>query len=308
MNEASIRCRLEASRWAVLLLVATALVAFGFGNRASAAQSGEGALTPRSQNGISGWTEVGSYSENSTHADEGVATVLSPRHRPFELYRGMDSVPRDLKAQGWNHVGDPDSIDGYVFDAYQGQSSSKMFLVTTPFGKTYEYRHTLVPGELYNNSFVAISPNDQWLVAGEWGEVKHLQIYPTPQLNHETSSHGGSLRLVGYITLDHQVSNIQGCDFVDQTTLVCATDDDPPTLFRNEMPLVDIDLSAPLSGSSVKGHVIDLGSIPQRSSCSGLFEPEGVDFDAHTDIFRVEIVPPGSCGRKTTIYEYKSAG
>ena len=28
-----------------------------------------------------------------------------------------------------------------------------MFLVTTPAGKTFEYVHTLVQGELYNNSF-----------------------------------------------------------------------------------------------------------------------------------------------------------
>jgi hypothetical protein len=291
----------------LLLLVAIASVAFGFGDRGSAEHSTDGALTPKSQNGIAGWTEVRSYRENSTHANEGVATVSSPGHSPFELYRGSGSVPSELEAQGWNHVGDPDSIDGYTFDAYQGQRSSKMFHVTTPSGKTYEYRHTLVPEEIYNNSFVAISPNGQWMVAGEWGEMNHLQIYPTPLLNHETSSDGGSLRLVGFIQLDHQVSNIQGCDFVDQTTLICASEDSP-TLFRNEMPLVEIDLPASLSGTTVKGDVIDLGSIPQKSPCSGLFEPEGVDFDVYTSILRVEMVPPDSCGRKTIIYEYKSAG
>ena len=41
-----------------------------------------------------------------------------------------------------------------------------MFLVTTPSGSTYEYTHTLAAGELYNNSFDAISPDDQWMVSG----------------------------------------------------------------------------------------------------------------------------------------------
>ena len=50
---------------------------------------------------------------------------------------------------------------------------------------------------------------------------------------------------------------------------------------------------------------MDLGSIPQESSCSGTFEAEGVDFDASTGILRVEIIQPGSCILRTTVYEYK---
>jgi hypothetical protein len=35
-------------------------------------------------------------------------------------------------------------------------------------------------------------------------------------------------------------------------------------------------------GGTVSGHVVDLGSIPQSSICSGTFETEGVDYDAAT--------------------------
>ena len=112
-----------------------------------------------------------------------------------------------------------------------------MFLVTTPSGTSFEYLHTLVAGELYNNSFATISPDTQWMVAGEWGTMSHLQIYPTPLLNHKTSSDGGSLRLAGYIKLDHRVNDIQGCDFVTPVRLICASDDDSRTLFPNEKPL-----------------------------------------------------------------------
>ncbi len=260
-----------------------------------------------SQSDISGWSAVGSYDENTLFAGEGVATVIGPRHRPYELYRGIESIPNKLKAQDWDHIGDPDSLRGYVFDAYQGPSSrrSKMFLVTTQSGKSLEYVHPLLPGELYNNSFIAVSPDTQWMVAGEWGTMGHLQIYPTPLLNHESPSHGGSLRLAGYIRLSHKVNDIQGCDFVTPVRLICASDDDSRTLFPNEKPLVEIDLSKALHGVSEKGYVADLGSIPQKSSCSGTFEAEGVDYDPATGILRVEIIQPGSCILRTTIYEYK---
>ena len=294
----------------VLLIACTAVVSgLGAGARPSAAGASR-ALMAHSKSGIAGWTTVGSYTENTLYAGEGVATVSQHGHRPYELYRGLASVPSNLKTEGWAHIGDPDSVDGYIFDAYQGPSTgtSKMFLVTTPSGQSFEYLHTLVPGELYNNSFVSVSPDGQWMIAGEWGTMSHLQIYPTPMLNQKTSSHGGALRLDGYVKLNHKVNDIQGCDFVTAVRLVCASDDDSRTLFPNEKPLVEVDLPTALHGSSVKGHVVDLGSIPQESSCSGTFEAEGVDFDTSSDILRVEVIQPGNCILKTTIYEYKPAG
>ena len=307
------RQKSEASTisWLVILIACAAvLLGTGFGAQAPASAGTDAPAVPGTHSGIAGWTAVGSYDESTLTADEGVATVFESRHRTHELYRGFQSIPSNLTAQGWAHIGDPDSIHGYVFDAYQGPSSrnSKMFLVTTPSGKRFEYRHALVPGELYNNSFVAISPDTQWMVGGEWETMSHLQIYPTPLLNHKSPPHGGSLLLAGYIKLDHKVNDVQGCDFVTSVRLICASDDDSRTLFPNEKPLVEIDLPKSLHGISAKGHVVDLGSIPQESSCSGLFEAEGIDFDASTGTLRVEIIQPGSCILKTTIYEYKLAG
>jgi hypothetical protein len=272
--------------------------------------SGAGAdMVASSKSGIAGWTEVGSYDENTLGAGEGVATVSEPGHGSGEIYRGIQSVPGNLSAQGWSHIGDPDSARGYIFDAYQGPSSgnSKMFLVTTPAGKSFEYIHTLVRGELYNNSFATVSPDAQWMIAGEWRTMSHLQIYPTPLLNHKTSPAGGPLRLAGYIKLDHKVNDIQGCDFVTPLSLICASDDDSETLFPNQKPLLEVTLPGPLRGANVKAHVVDLGSIPQTSTCSGTFEAEGVDFDTSTGTLRVEIIQPGSCILMTTVYEYELA-
>jgi hypothetical protein len=296
----------------LVLLIASAAVFLGVAlvAPAPAAAGTERPSVSGSLSGIAGWTAVGSYDENTLFAGEGVATVFEPRQSTYELYRGSFSVPSNLAAQGWTHIGDPDSLRGYIFDAYQGPSSgsSKMFLVTTPSGNSFEYVHTLVSGELYNNSFATISPDAQWMVAGEWGTMSHLQIYPTPLLNHQTPPDGGSLQLAGYIGLDHEVNDIQGCDFVTPVRLICASDDNSRTLFPNEKPLLEVDLPSSLHGVSVTGHVVDLGSIPQVSSCSGTFEAEGVDFDASTGILRVEIIQPGGCILTTTVYEYKPAG
>jgi hypothetical protein len=293
----------------IIVALVGAVVAVGVtqGRASVAAATTIAPTRPVSASGIAHWRMVGSYVENTLYAGEGVATVTRPGHGRYELYRGLLSVPKNLAAEGWTHIGDPDSADGYVVDAYQGPSSgdSKLFVVTTPTGATFQYVHRLVSGELYNNSFDAISPNTQWMVAGEWNTMSHLQVYPAPLFNHKTSRQGGSLRLAGYIKLDHKVNDIQGCDFTSSTNLICVSDDDSRSLFSNEKPLLDVELARALRHGNVTGHVIDLGSIPQRSACSGTFEAEGDDYDVATGILRVEIIQPGSCILKTTIYEYK---
>lgn len=295
--------------WSALFVSSALFGALGTAAPVSAGDRAVGPTTPAPQGGIGGWTQVGSYDESTLTAGEGVSTVFRPRQGTYELYRGILSVPSNLAAQGWTHVGDPDSLRGYVIDAYQGSSSgrSKMFLVTTPSGASLQYVHQLVSGELYNNSFAAISPDTQWMVSGEWGTMSHLQIYPTPLLSHLTPSNGGPLLLSGYIGLDHSVNDIQGCDFVTPVRLICASDDDSRTLFANDKPLLEVDLTSSLHGRDVTGHVSDLGSIPQESSCSGTFEAEGVDFDRPTGVLRVEMIQPGSCILTTTVYEYQQA-
>jgi hypothetical protein len=254
------------------------------------------------------WTETGSSLQGTLGAGEGVTTVHTAGGGDTVLYRGAGSIPLSVLVQGWTHIGDPDSADGYVFDAYQSGASnptSKMFRVTTPSGASYEYVHTLVAGELYNNSFDAVSPDSQWMVSGEWGTMDHLQIYPTPLLNPATSPTGGSLDLSGLIQLDHPVNDIQGCDFTSATQLICASDDSSTTLFPDAKPLLEIDLSGPLTGGDTTGHVTDIGAIPQSSICSGTFEAEGVDYDTTTGTLRLEMIQPSICGAVTTVYTYR---
>jgi hypothetical protein len=287
-------------RTAVAVAVLTAAAAT---TSATTAQAASG-------NAVSGWTEVDHYLVSSLTAGQGAATVDPPAGSAYELYRGDASIPLGVYLEGWQHVGDPASSRGYIFDAYQSGTSaptSKMFRVTTPSGSAYEYTHALVSGEEYNNSFAAISPDAQWLVAGEWDTMTHLQIYPTPILNAQTPATGGSLSLSGYVQLDHQVNDVQGCDFVTATKLICASDDSSQSLFPDQKPLLEVDLAHALTGGDVTGHVTDLGPIPQADSiCSGTFEAEGVDYDPASGILRVEVVQPGICIVAATVYEYKA--
>lgn len=243
-----------------------------------------------------GWVASGDTTVNTVTGGEGIASQADGSL----LYRGLGSIPLELRTEGWNHVGDPDIADGYVFDAYEGSDSatSKMFTVTTPGGDRYEYTHPLDAGELFNNSFDVVSPDNQWLVAGEWGNENRLEVFPAPLLNRSTSASGGALAQTGQISLDRTVNDVQGCDFVSGTRLVCASDD-------AAKDVVQVDLPHPLDGTAVTGHVSTLFQVPRDSACSGTFETEGVDYDPAAKVLRVQIISPSVCEVVTSVYSYR---
>ncbi|WP_409060744.1 hypothetical protein [Streptomyces sp. SYP-A7185] len=250
-----------------------------------------------------GWQESGVSSVNSLTGSQGLAS----RADGSLLYRGLASIPLDLRAKGWGHIGDPDIAAGHTFDAYQGgdDAQSKMYAVTTPGGKRYLYEHRLDAGEKLNNSFAAVSPDDQWLVSGEWGDQNRLQVFPAPLLNSSTPPTGGALPQAGQISLDKPVRDIQGCDFVSATRLVCASNDASKELWPQDRPVLQVDLPHALDGKQVTGTVTSLFAAPQRSICRGTFETEGVDYDSPRRTLRVEVVPPAPCLVTTSVYAYK---
>ncbi|MEU8570416.1 hypothetical protein AB0C51_19055 [Streptomyces pathocidini] len=271
----------------------------------TAALAVAGAFATARADAPAGWQEVGSSTVGSLNAGQGVATY----ENGGTLYRGIGSIPAELAAQGWNHVGDPDIASGYVFDAYEDQeaATAKMFRVTTPTNVSYTYVHQLEPGEKYNNSFAAVSPDAQWLVSGEWGNTDRLLVFPAPVLNPATPATGGELARAAQIDLDKRVRDLQGCDFVTATRLVCASDDHATDLWPNPLPLHQIDLERPLDGGAVTGHVTSIGALEQESACSGTFEAEGVDYHAGSGTLRALVIQPGICILATTEYRYRAA-
>ena len=252
---------------------------------------------------ITGFTPVSTVKLNTLKADQGPATVHPLSGAPYQVYGG-ELIGTAFTGVGWNHVGDPDSLAGYIVWPYQAADSSKgkMFNVVTPHGRQFRYTHALDPGEAANNSFAAISPDGQWLVSGEWGAEERLLVYPMPMLNPSVPSGDRPLASAGQIDLSATLDGVQGCDFVTSTRLVCSVDD---SIKR----LVAVDLAAPLSGTDVAGTVTQLGKLPTFStkckpSSDGGYETEGVDFDPPTKLLRVEVIPPPPCYGQTDQYTY----
>ncbi|MFG2546869.1 hypothetical protein ACGFOM_31010 [Streptomyces sp. NPDC048594] len=242
------------------------------------------------------WTEVGSDRADPLTESQGLASVEVPAGSP-NRYTGIGTIPLSLSTRGWNHVGDPDaSYDGHYIEPYQrDDGDTKMFRVQEPDGSWAEYVHKLSPGEARNNSWSAVSPDGQWMLSGEWGTMDRLLVFPTPGVNPATSP-SANLPQAATVRLDHAVRDVQGCDFLDATTLLCSSDDPAGTLFGVTKPLLRIDLSAAPNGTAdVTGHVTALRQLPLRSACSGDFETEGIDYDRRTGTLRVIVVSPGFC-------------
>ena len=242
------------------------------------------------------WTEVGSDRADPLTESQGLTSVEVPANSP-NRYTGIGTIPSGVSSRGWNHVGDPDaSYNGYYVEPYQADSgNAKMFRVQAPGGAWSEYVHTLSSGEALNNSWVAISPDGQWMLAGEYGTMSRFLVFPTPGVNTSTSP-SANLPQASTVNLDHAVRDVQGCDFSGPTTLLCSSDDPAGTLFGITKPLLQVDLSAQPNGTSdVSGHVTALRQLPLRSSCSGTFEVEGIDYDRRDGTLRVIVVSPGFC-------------
>ena len=264
------------------------------------------ACEPWEASNIAGFSPAAHHVRDSYTQDQGMATVYRSRPSGSE-YRtfvyGGENVAKRLSDQGWTHLGDPDSLDGYIAYPYQYKTSDatvgKMFEVVTPHGRRFQYTHPLDSGEEYNNSFAAISPDGQWLVSGEWDVQDRLLVFPMPMLNHSVPSGNRSLAVASTIDLSEPVTQIQGCDFLDATHLICSVDD-------TQKRLIEVTLSSALSGSTVTGTVKSLGKLPQISTCKGSFESEGIDYDPVTDLLRVEVIRPGSCIYQTDEYVYRA--
>ncbi|MFF4255219.1 hypothetical protein ACFY1L_28820 [Streptomyces sp. NPDC001663] len=242
------------------------------------------------------WNEVGSDRADPLTESQGLTSVEVPANSPNH-YTGIGTIPVSVSSRGWNHVGDPDaSYNGYYVEPYQADSgSAKMYRVQAPGGAWSEYVHTLSSGEALNNSWVAISPDGQWMLSGEYGTMSRFLVFPTPGANSSTSP-SANLPQVSTVNLDHAVRDVQGCDFVNATQLLCSSDDPAGTLFGITKPLLQVDLSAAANGTSdVTGHVTALRQLPLRSSCSGTFEAEGIDYDRRDGTLRVIVVSPGFC-------------
>jgi hypothetical protein len=262
------------------------------------------------------WTQVGHETFPLVTGGEGLATVVHADGSTTRFFDGVGSIPASKSSAGWTHVGDPDSAAGLVFEPYQNTQSSvgqKLFAVTAPDGSEVDFIHHDGVGEKYNNSFDAISPDGQWMVSGEWGDMNRLLVMPTPELNPAATDPSADLATTGVIELDQTINDVQGCDFDSPTSLVCAADDAVAERGFPRKYFFDVVLAHALDGSTVTGSVVSMGEVPEESTCAPTgvgswpedYEVEGVDVDPITGLLRIESIPPGSCGGTGDIWVYE---
>lgn len=243
-------------------------------------------------------------------AGEGMATVRAADGTSRVVYRGPASIPLRLRLKGdWVHVGDPGSYNDFLLDCYQGPdgAKTKMFEVRTPDGHTEDFVHSLSPGELMNNSFVAVSPDGQWMVSGEWQEMNRFLLFPTPMLNSAVVDPTKDLPLAGTLQLDRPVRNVQGATFLSPTVLLCSTDDPGSDLWPTPRQVLQLELSHPLDGTNQTAAVSYVGAVPLQSRCTGTYETEGIDYDDQTGDLRLAVNAPGACHVFTSIYRYRQS-
>nr|WP_042198199.1 hypothetical protein [Kibdelosporangium sp. MJ126-NF4]CEL23260.1 FIG01132199: hypothetical protein [Kibdelosporangium sp. MJ126-NF4]CTQ94422.1 FIG01132199: hypothetical protein [Kibdelosporangium sp. MJ126-NF4] len=239
------------------------------------------------------WNPVGSDRARPLDESQGLASVVRPGGTTFR-YTGIGTIPSGVSSRGWNHVGDPGAGQGFYVEPYQRDDrGSKLFRVQAPDNTWSEYIHALESWEANNNSFSAVSPDGRWMVAGEWGTMSRLLVHPMPGIAFTTP--GQNLPLAGQIRLSRPVRDIQGCDFTAPTQLLCSSDDPEGTLFGITKPLLQVDLTSPLTGADVTGTVTALGQLPLESGCGGNFEVEGIDYDEQDGTLRVVVLSPSIC-------------
>jgi hypothetical protein len=247
---------------------------------------------PAPAHAATSWVTVGSDRARALDESQGL-TVIRRGGTVEYRYTGAGTIPAGVSSRGYDHVGDPDSVDGWYVEPYQrADRNGKMFRAQSPSGAWTEYVHPLdaAAGEAYNNSWTALS--GAWMLAGEYGTMDRLLGFAAPGLNPAATS---PLPLAFQVRLDHAVRDVQGCDFFSATVLLCSSDDPAGTLFGLAKPLLRIDLSGAPVGNDLTGHVTALRQLPLQSSCSGTFETEGIDYQEGDGTLRVIVMSPGVC-------------
>jgi hypothetical protein len=240
------------------------------------------------------WTTTGYDHADALTQSQGLATIVRPSGTQLR-YTGVGTIPLSVRTEGWDHVGDPDSVAGWYVEPYEhAGATAKMYRAQAPDGTWREYVHALGPDEAYNNSWDAISRDGAWMLSGEWNTMTRLLGFATPGLN-PAAVPGTNLPTAFTVHLDHAVRNVQGCTFFSARTLLCGSDDPGTDLFGIAKPLLRLDLARVLDGTDGTAHVTALRPLPLSSFCPGSFEVEGTDYDPATGILRVIVMSPGIC-------------
>jgi hypothetical protein len=211
----------------------------------------------------------------------------------------------ELHDLGFDHLGDPDAYGILIFGGLEDNSA--------PFVNPYHRGFVIFDSEKLSIvwwandpgspdrigdgacPWVAVSPDGEWIVTGEWDPMQSVIVYKVLDVMSEHTVHR-----VGEFPIDMPLRDIQGCDFDGPQVLVCASDDSDSGRL-----IYSIVLSGPLQGDALpnlSGHVEPLFHAPvPEKRCDNPQEVEGVDVDG--DTLRVLVL--GSCLFDEHLYRYE---
>jgi hypothetical protein len=212
---------------------------------------------------------------------------------------------REIHDLGFDHLGDPDGNGTLVYGGLENDSPP----LVNPYHRcfvVYEAETLFIvawandqgrsdkPGD-GDCPWVAVSPDGNWIVTGEWDLMKTVIVYRVRDLMSDHVIHRE-----GEIPMDLPLRDIQGCDFDGPRVLVCASDDKDAG-----RPIYAIVLSGPLQGETLPeltAHVEYLFPAPvPEVQCNQPQEVEGDDVDG--DTLRVLVI--GSCLIDEHLYRYE---
>lgn len=209
------------------------------------------------------------------------------------------AIPFELLLAGYLHVGDVDSHAGRIYLPYESDANEteKAFgVVDARTLRIAEWSvHHVGPGETDHNSWVAVSPDGDWLASGEWDDMTSILVFAVEDLGNPEVDVAFRIRLTS------PLDRVQGCDFAGPVQLVCLDD-------TEDRDLIQIDLARALDGLDVEGHPTALGGSPLDHAipwlapyCAMPTEAEGVDVSGST--LRFLTIDP--CQLWTHEYRYR---
>ena len=240
------------------------------------------------------WQPVGSDVVRPLDEGQGLAVIERPDGTTVR-YTGIATIPIDVAARGWNHVGDPGAGHGYYVEPYQRDDrGAKLFRVQAPDGSWAEYTHELESWEATNNSFAAVSPDGRWLVAGEWGTTRPAARAPDAGRGVDGSGGEPAVR-VGHPVRPAGAGpaglRLRHGDAA--AVLVGRSADGPVRRDRNRC----CSWTCPprWAARTCRRRSPRWGSCRWRARCGGEFETEGIDYDERDGTLRVIVLSPGVC-------------
>jgi len=199
----------------------------------------------------------GRYRQGLAHLDDGwiFASDITLHRTDDDLavaVEDLDALPDELKAQGYDHMGDPDVHDGVLYvpiESPAGKDSGQQ--VTARFDpETLAYVDS-VPVAQHHNAFVAVDDQGVLWSADEFSDDTLLRY----------TVEGTTVTVLEPLVMDRTIERIQGADIAGGSIWL-ATDDATNGVYRVDLETGEVDDLGSMGRIPGEGEGIDATDLP----------------------------------------------